>query len=152
MWENLGGGPLFSCFIAFLKSNFVKSFEGVKEVLPSSLPSPPLSPLSPLPLCASVISRNYLLNRSDEKGSSFHGRSQFSLNSLQLQIVEGGEGHCVDPVNVVKLVGVFRRRRVVLKRRNFHQTFSGRIYPSSWRRKMLPIYEMSNSLRLTQKS
>ena len=31
-WENLGGGPLFSCFIAFLWSNFSKSFEGVHEV------------------------------------------------------------------------------------------------------------------------
>jgi hypothetical protein len=41
-------------------------------------------------------------------------------------------------VNVLKLVCVFRRRRVVLKRRDFHQTFSGRIYSSSCRREMLP--------------
>ena len=41
--ENLGGGPLFSCFIAFLCYNFSKSFEGVHEV-------PPL-----LPLCASMF-------------------------------------------------------------------------------------------------
>ena len=117
--------------------------------------SPPPSPLpllSPLLLCASMITRNYLLNRSDEKGSSFYGRSQFSLNFLKLQIIEGGEGHCVDPVNVLKLVCVFRRRRVVLKRRNFHQTFSRRVYSSSCRRKMLLTYEMSNSLRLKQKS
>ena len=40
--ENLGGGPLFSCFIAFLFYNFSKSFEGVHEV-----PPPP-------PLCASM--------------------------------------------------------------------------------------------------
>ncbi len=31
LWENPGGGPLFSCFIAFLCYNFSKSFEGVHE-------------------------------------------------------------------------------------------------------------------------
>jgi hypothetical protein len=36
LWENLGGGPLFSCFIEFLCYNFSKSFEGVREVPPSS--------------------------------------------------------------------------------------------------------------------
>jgi hypothetical protein len=29
---NLGGGTLFSCFIAFLSSKFLKPFEGVHEV------------------------------------------------------------------------------------------------------------------------
>ncbi len=36
LWENLGGRPPFSCFIAFLCYNFSKSFEGVYEVPPSS--------------------------------------------------------------------------------------------------------------------
>jgi hypothetical protein len=30
----MGGGPLFSCFIAFLCYNFSKPFEGVHEVPP----------------------------------------------------------------------------------------------------------------------
>ena len=38
LWENLGGGPLFPCFIAFLWYNFSKSFKGVHEVPPP--PSP----------------------------------------------------------------------------------------------------------------
>jgi hypothetical protein len=38
LWENMGGGPLFSCFIAFLCYDFSKSFEGVHEVPPSSPP------------------------------------------------------------------------------------------------------------------
>ncbi len=41
--KNLGGGLIFSYFIAFLCYNFSKSFEGVHEVPPSS------------PLCASMI-------------------------------------------------------------------------------------------------
>ena len=38
LWEHLGGGPLFSCFIAFVGYNFSKSFEGVHEVPPSPPP------------------------------------------------------------------------------------------------------------------
>jgi hypothetical protein len=50
LWENLGGGPLFLCIIAFLCYNFSKSFEGVHEVPPPSSP--------PLPLCASMVCHN----------------------------------------------------------------------------------------------
>ncbi len=49
LWENLGGGPLFSCLVAFLCYNFSKSFEGVHEV-------PPSSPLS-LPPCVHLCSK-----------------------------------------------------------------------------------------------
>ncbi len=41
LWENLGGGPLFLCFIFYC--NFSKSFEGVLEVPPP--------PSSPIPVC-----------------------------------------------------------------------------------------------------
>jgi len=34
LWKNLGGGPLLSCFIAFLCYNFSNYFEGVHEVPP----------------------------------------------------------------------------------------------------------------------
>ena len=34
LWENLGGGPLFLCFIAFLCYNFSKSFEGYMRCPP----------------------------------------------------------------------------------------------------------------------
>jgi hypothetical protein len=30
LWENLAGDPLFSCFIAFVWPNFLKSFERVR--------------------------------------------------------------------------------------------------------------------------
>ncbi len=53
LWENLGWGTLFSCFIAFLWSNFSKSSEGVHEV------SPP-----PLPLCAPMEKRQMILERT----------------------------------------------------------------------------------------
>jgi hypothetical protein len=34
-----GGGPLFLCFITFLKPNFSKSFEGVHQVANKHLPT-----------------------------------------------------------------------------------------------------------------
>ena len=51
LWENLGWGTLFSCFIAFLWSNFSKSSEGVHEVSP------------PLPLCAPMEKRQMIIER-----------------------------------------------------------------------------------------
>jgi hypothetical protein len=41
LWDNLGGGPLFLCFMAFLWSNFRSLLRGYKRC--------PL--LTPLPLC-----------------------------------------------------------------------------------------------------
>jgi hypothetical protein len=51
--ENLGGGPLFLCFIAFLWINFLKSFEGVRDVPPPPPPDPSPS------LCASIVALLY---------------------------------------------------------------------------------------------
>ncbi len=59
LWRNLGGGPLFSCFIAFLCYNFSKSFEGVHEVPPS--PSPPPPSCASMALVKSVLIKHYAI-------------------------------------------------------------------------------------------
>ena len=62
-WENLGGGPLFSCFIEFLCSSFSKSFKGYMRSFPSACAS--MNLIDPLWIFFISWTPNLFKNRKD---------------------------------------------------------------------------------------